>query len=80
MQVGFDMTVSHWMWRVDSLDTGAGIRLGQWKPIIISIIVPLMLKRSLVLYIRTCNIVALNEIAIYIIGYAWSLFAIDIRI
>ena len=40
--MGLDMTVSHWRWRVDSLDTGAGIQLGQCKPIIriISIIVP----------------------------------------
>ncbi len=44
--MGFDMTVSHWMWRVDSLDTGAGIQLGQCKPItcIISIIVPLIVQ------------------------------------
>ena len=48
VQMGFNMTVSHWRWRVDSLDTGAGIQLGQCKPIIISIIVPSMLKRSLV--------------------------------
>ena len=27
--MGFDKTVSHWMWCVDSLDTGAAIQLGQ---------------------------------------------------
>ena len=44
--MGFDMTVSHWMWRVDSLDTGAGIHLGQCKPItcIISIIMPFIVQ------------------------------------
>ena len=31
--MGFDMTVSHWMWHVDSLVTGAGIQLGQCIPI-----------------------------------------------
>ena len=50
VRVGYDMTMSHWMWRVDSLDTGAGIQLGQCKPImcIISIIVPLIVQMKLV--------------------------------
>ena len=45
--MGFNMTVSHWMWHVGSLDTGAGIQLGQCKPImcIISISVPLIVKQ-----------------------------------
>ena len=34
MQMGFDMTASHWMWRVDILDTGVGCQLGQCLPII----------------------------------------------
>ena len=48
--MGFDMTVSHWMWRVDSLDTGAGIQLGQCEPImcIISVIVPLIVQMKFV--------------------------------
>ena len=29
VQMGFNMTVSHWRSHVDSLDTGAGIQLGQ---------------------------------------------------
>ena len=44
--MGFDMTVNHWRWRVDSLDTGAGIQMGQCEPImcIIIIIVPLIVQ------------------------------------
>ena len=29
------MTVSHWRWHADNLDSGAGIQLGQCLPIII---------------------------------------------
>ena len=54
VQMEFDMTVSHWRWCVDSLDTGAGIQLGQCKPImcIISISVPLIVQvKSSISYI-----------------------------
>ena len=46
VRMGFNMTVSHWRWRVDSLDTGAGIQLGQCIPImcIIIIIAPLIVQ------------------------------------
>ena len=61
----FNMTVSHWRWRVDSLDTGAGCQLGQCKPIIriISIITPIVKVKSV--QVHAYNIVVLNAIAIY---------------
>ena len=63
--MGFNISMSHWRWRVDSLDTGAGIQLGQCKPIIriISIITPFVKVKSV--QVHTYNIVVLNAIAIY---------------
>ena len=52
MQIGFNITVSRWMWHVDSLDIGAGIQLGQCLPIIriIRIIVHIYMYNYVVLY------------------------------
>ena len=81
--MGYDMTVSHWRWHVDSLDTGAGIQLGQCQDImcIISIIVPLIVQTD-GSNVRTNNIVVLNKIILrYIYLYIpAACFAIDVYI
>ena len=50
--MGLDMTVSRWRWRVDNLDTGAGIQLGQCKPII----------RIISIFVPCCAITCLHEV------------------